>query len=191
MRWTDAPGAGSESRRPSSSWGSPTSAVNPDGANSSLNGEPDVISVGRSFTEIEEELRRRMHQPIPEQGRWPGGWRGFFRYAPCRPTSRHCAPSITTSRSHGCARYSAAARRIARRGGGSRRSHPTISRSQQPFIRGRRCALPSHTQGGSRMREFRSRGSVRGAVGNDRPYRERMRSTCFSGVCPVLPESDS
>jgi Reverse transcriptase (RNA-dependent DNA polymerase) len=30
-------------------------------------------------------------------------------------------------------------------------------------------ALPSHTQGGSRVREFRSRGSVRGAVGNDRP----------------------
>ena len=36
--------------------------------------------------------------------------------AACRPTSRHCAPSITTSRSHGCACYSAAARRIARRG---------------------------------------------------------------------------
>jgi hypothetical protein len=34
--------------------------------------------------------------------------------------------------------------------------------------------LPSHTQGGSRVREFRSRGSVRGAVGNDRPYREPM-----------------
>jgi len=48
MRWTDAPGAGSESRRPSSSWGSPTSAVNPDGANSSLNGEPGVIACGQS-----------------------------------------------------------------------------------------------------------------------------------------------
>src|SRR6516162_5494540 len=30
---------------------------------------------------------------------------------------------------------------------------------------------PSHTQGGSRVRGFRSRGSVRGAVSNDRPYR--------------------
>ena len=134
------------------------------------------------LTEIKEELRRRMHQPIPEQGQWLAQVvRGFFAYiTPCRPTSRHCAPSITTSRSHGCARYSAAARRIARRGSGSRRSHPTISRSQQPFIRGRRCALPSHTQGGSRVREFRSRGSVRGAVGNDRPYREQAGASCRS-----------
>jgi hypothetical protein len=46
---------------------------------------------------------------------------------------------------------------------------PTISRSLQPFIHGRTCVLPSHTQGGSRVREFRSRGSVRGAVGNGRP----------------------
>src|SRR6185436_10299374 len=32
--------------------------------------------------------------------------------------------------------------------------------------------LPSHTQGGSRMRESRTYGSVRGARGNSRPYRE-------------------
>ena len=32
-------------------------------------------------------------------------------------------------------------------------------------------ALPSHTQGGSRVREFRSHGSERGVVGNGRPYR--------------------
>ena len=40
-----------------------------------------------------------------------------------------------------------------------------------------RQALPSHTQGGSRVREFRSHGSGRGAVSNDRPYRA---STCRS-----------
>ena len=28
------------------------------------------------------------------------------------------------------------------------------------------------------MREFRSRGSVRGAVGNDRPYREHSGASC-------------
>src|SRR5919198_884009 len=33
-------------------------------------------------------------------------------------------------------------------------------------------ALPSHTQGGSRVREFRSHGSVRGALSNERPYRD-------------------
>jgi hypothetical protein len=32
--------------------------------------------------------------------------------------------------------------------------------------------LPSHTRGGSRMRESRTYGSVRGARGNSRPYRE-------------------
>ena len=34
-----------------------------------------------------------------------------------------------------------------------------------------RQVSPSHTQGGSRVREFRSHGSGRGAVSNDRPYR--------------------
>ena len=32
-------------------------------------------------------------------------------------------------------------------------------------------ALPSHTRGGSRMRESRTYGSVRGALSNERPYR--------------------
>jgi hypothetical protein len=34
-------------------------------------------------------------------------------------------------------------------------------------------SLPSHTRGGSRMRESRTYGSVRGARSNSRPYRER------------------
>jgi hypothetical protein len=34
-----------------------------------------------------------------------------------------------------------------------------------------RQVSPSHTQGGSRVREFRSHESGRGAVSNDRPYR--------------------
>src|SRR6478672_1723365 len=38
-----------------------------------------------------------------------------------------------------------------------------------------RQVSPSHTQGGSRVREFRSRGSGRGAVSNGRPYRTSMR----------------
>ena len=36
--------------------------------------------------------------------------------------------------------------------------------------------LPSSTQGRSRVREIRSHGSVRGAAGNSRPYRERAES---------------
>ena len=35
---------------------------------------------------------------------------------------------------------------------------------------------PSHTRGGSRVREFRSHGSGRGAVSNDRPYRTSLRA---------------
>ena len=34
-----------------------------------------------------------------------------------------------------------------------------------------RNALPSNTRGGSRMRESRTYGSVRGALSNERPYR--------------------
>ena len=50
------------------------------------------------------------------------------------------------------------------------RTQSRISVSQAlERIRKVQNALPSHTQGGSRMREFRSCGSVRGAVGNDRP----------------------
>jgi hypothetical protein len=35
-------------------------------------------------------------------------------------------------------------------------------------------ASASNTQGGSRMREFRTYGSVRGALSNERPYRDRL-----------------
>src|SRR6266436_2356446 len=38
-----------------------------------------------------------------------------------------------------------------------------------------RHVSPSHTQGGSRVREFRSHGSGRGAVSNGRPYRTSAR----------------
>jgi hypothetical protein len=35
-------------------------------------------------------------------------------------------------------------------------------------------ASPLRTQGGSRMRESRTYGSVRGALSNERPYRDRF-----------------
>src|SRR3954453_23929530 len=40
--------------------------------------------------------------------------------------------------------------------------------------RGRQNGLPSNIQGGSRMRESRTYGSVRGALINGRPYRDRL-----------------
>src|SRR5262245_2136068 len=39
-----------------------------------------------------------------------------------------------------------------------------------------RQVSPSETRGGSRVRECRSRGSVRGAISNDRPYRDSWRA---------------
>ena len=105
------------------SWASPTSAVNPAGANSSSSGRTRRDRMRAKLTEIKEELRRRMHQPIPEQGQWLAQVvRGFFAYHAV-PTN---FPALRAFRHHvtvsGCARYGVAARRIARRGSGSRRS---------------------------------------------------------------------
>src|ERR1700745_3799276 len=61
---------------------------------------------------------------------------------------------------------------MARRGNGWRGWLTTGCRNQKSFIPGRTRGLPSDTQGGSRMREFRTYGSVRGASGNGRPYRD-------------------
>ena len=45
------------------------------------NGKPGAIACGQSSRRIKEELRRRMHQPIPEQGEWlEQVVRGFFAY---------------------------------------------------------------------------------------------------------------
>jgi hypothetical protein len=68
-------------------------------------------------------------------------------------------------------------RRAGAKGNASQQStHRTQRRVRvsQALERVRRVS-PSHTQGGSRVREFRSHGSGRGAVSNGRPYRTSMR----------------
>ena len=71
----------------------------------------------------------------------------------------------------------------------------------QGLERIRQAALPSTTRGGSRMRESRTYGSVRGALSNERPYRDRicavptmMRGCAWmvgtarrARLCPVRP----
>jgi hypothetical protein len=48
---------------------------------SSLDGNPGVIACGAKLREIKEDLRRRIHQLIPEQGRWLAQViRGYFAY---------------------------------------------------------------------------------------------------------------
>ena len=96
MRRPTASGAGSANRRPSTSWASPSSAANPAGANSCSSGRPGATACGRSCKEIKEELRRRMHQPIPEQGKWLRQVvSGYFNY--------HAVP--TNSRALGAFRH--------------------------------------------------------------------------------------
>jgi hypothetical protein len=50
------------------------------------------------------------------------------------------------------------------------------------FTHGPVCDLPSNTRGRSRVRESRSLGSVRGAVRNDRPYREQACVACLQDI---------
>src|ERR1700716_1057418 len=92
---------------------------------------------------------------------------------PCRPTIRRWLHSASSSPNSGNDRSGDAVRKTARRGSRSR-SWPKIgSRNRIPFIHGQEYASPSPTQGGSRMRESRTYGSVRGALSNERPYRDR------------------
>ena len=70
---------------------------------------------------IKQELRRRMHQPIPTQGKWLGQVvGGYFNYFAVPTTHRRSPLSVTMSSSNGGARSSDAAREIRRRGAGSR-----------------------------------------------------------------------
>ena len=113
---------------------------------------------------IKDELRQRMHQPIPTQGRWlERVVRGYFNYHAV-PTN---ARALDAFRHHVTDLW----RRTLRRR--SQKDRMTWERMMQlvdawlpkpaSYIPGRAIALPSHTRGGSRMRESRTCGSVRGA----------------------------
>ena len=72
------------------------------------------------------------------------------------------------------------AERVERRTGaegnaGQQRTHRAQNRESVTQALDRvRDALPSDTRGGSRMRESRTYGSVRGALSNERPYRDLL-----------------
>src|SRR5467141_917791 len=108
---------------------------------------------------------------------------------PCRPTIRRWPHSASSSPNFGSDRSSDAVRKTARLG--SRlRSWPKIgSQNRIPFIHGQEYASPSPTQGGSRMRESRTYGSVRGALSNERPYRDRFARNDGRGVGYFLTPS--
>jgi len=124
--------------------------------------------------EIKEEMRHR-----PCTSRSPSrdaGWRRLSEaispITPCRPT-RHRSEQF---RHHvvdlwRCS-LSRRSQQVGSPGSGSSRSLMTGSLSRKSFFRGRSSALPSDTRGRSRMPELGPYGSVRGAAGNSRPYRE-------------------
>ena len=69
----------------------------------------------------------------------------------------------------------------------------TFSPQPASFIRGPKSASPSNTRGGSRVPEWGLLGSVRGALSNERPYRDLRnvvakypfeRSHRFAGIQP-------
>ena len=123
---------------------------------------------------IKQELRRRMHQPIPEQGKWlKQVVSGYFNYHAV-PTN---GPTLTAFRFHITNLWR---RSLRRRSQKDWTTWERIARLADDWLPRPRilhpwpdCALPSNTQGGSRMRELGPYGSVRGARGNSRPYRDQ------------------
>ena len=123
---------------------------------------------------IKQEMGRRMHQPIPVQGKWLGQVvSGYFNY--------HAVP--TNSRALHAFRHSVAElwqRSLRRRSQKDSMSWErftqlaidSVFRNRQSYTPGRKGGSPSNTQGGSRMPELGTYGSVRGALSNGRPYRD-------------------
>ncbi len=128
--------------------------------------------VRAKLKEIKEELRRRMHGPVRQQAEWlKQVVAGFFQY--------HAVP--TNGRALAAFRYHVIdhwRRTLRRRGQKHRMTWARIGKLADDWLPKPRIlhpcqtsASPSNTQGGSRMRESRTYGSVRGALSNARPYR--------------------
>src|SRR5215468_11073001 len=64
------------------------------------------------------------------------------------------------------------------------RTGRTVSQALERIRQVATATSPLHTQGGSRVREFRMHGSVRGAAGNSRPYRDRGASASPNRLGP-------
>ena len=128
---------------------------------------------------IKEELRKRMHDSIPQQGEWLRQVvRGYFAYHAV-PTNirRLSAFRVLRGTAFGCKRCGVAVRRIASHGA----DLPDSPRSGYPyrafFTRGPMHALPSIIQGKSPVPESGTLGSVRGVRSDAHPYRDHLRES--------------
>jgi hypothetical protein len=122
--------------------------------------------------EVKEELRRRMHDPIPSQGQWLRQVvTGFFAY--------HVVPNnfdaLAAFRYHIMVLWMRTLTRRSQKdrtgGTGSTGSRTSGCQSHASSTPGQTSASPSNIRGGSRMRECRTSGSVRGVPSNGHPYR--------------------
>ena len=113
--------------------------------------------------------------------------RGFLAYHAVPPISAPFRRSGTTSSNSGAAPCSGEARKIERRG--QTWTGWRIAGCPNPGypILGYLSAIASNTQGGSRMREFCPYGSVQGAPGNGRPYRDLCQAAPDARLGPVIP----
>jgi hypothetical protein len=124
--------------------------------------------------EIKEDLRRRWHQGMAEQGEWLGAVvRGFFAYHAVPTNTR----ALSSFRYHVIDLWRRALRRRSQRDRTTWKGMGKLADRWLPMprypTRGHLSASASNTQGGSRMRENRTYGCVRGAPSNGRPYRDR------------------
>ena len=63
---------------------------------------------------VKAQLRSRMHETIPEQGRWlKAVVTGYFAYPLCQRTCARLSPSAIMSSTSGAERFGVAVRRLA------------------------------------------------------------------------------
>jgi hypothetical protein len=99
---------------------------------------------------VKAEMRRRMHLPIPEQGRWLAKvLEGHYRYYAVPDNSKALKDSVTRSSGIGGTRSRVAARRAGSPGNGWRVSPRDGYPNPGSFIPGRTCALTPEPKGGA------------------------------------------
>jgi hypothetical protein len=131
--------------------------------------------------EVKEELRRRMHKPIPETGTWLAQVVAS-PITPYRLIAGRWQRSDTMSSSSGTDSYVDVARECGWCGSGWRNWPTSFCPSHGSCILGRACGLPSGTRGRSPVPESGSLGPARGALRNGRPYRETSAAWCLSAT---------
>ena len=122
---------------------------------------------------------QRRHQR--HRGGAPPGHR-----AGCRPAGWHRGVSLRALGVTPPSSHSLSTRRTAQGGTGSTGSRTSGCQSLASFTRGQTSALPSNIRGGSRMRECRTSGSVRGVPSNGHPYRNLLIVGSITSKLPWL-----